>query len=482
MNNNITNKTSKGTVWSMLERFSSIGIQLICTLIIARFVSPDQFGLISMLSIFIALSQVIVDSGFSQALIRDQEATQVDYSSVFFFNILIGITIYIVSFYSAPLISEFYNEPELTRLVRVSFLSLISMSFSVVQQAILLKEFNFSKISKISISSALISGFLGIVTAYYMKNAWALVIQSLSFSVLRTILFWNLSTWKPIIIFEWKSIKKYFLFSINLLGSNLISSITDNLPNLLIGKFQSANNLAYYSIPEKIQRSISGTISFSIHRVSYSAMSQFQQNKEHLLSYSQKVVGIAFFIISPIMLYIGQYSRELILLFLSSDWITSAYYLKYLVIVGMLFCFSDINMDILIIRGKTKLVFLIEVIRKIIFITFLFIGVLNSMKLLLILLIIYQLFNAIFVSSLALRELSANILYTIKAIIPTLYCLLSSFIINLILINLHLTIITSIILGFFVTFIFYIGTAYIINNYYLKFIQLEFKLMVRSRK
>lgn len=422
-----------------------------------------------------AFSMVIIDSGFSQALIRDQNVNQRDYSSVFYFNIFVGLCVYLIAYFSAPYISLFYNEPLLTPLIRVTFISMVCLSFSVVQQARLFKEVNFATVSKISLISAIISGICGIYTAYLFRNAWALIVQSVSSACIRTCLFWFYGKWYPSLIFSLQSIKKYLIFSMNLLGTNMIASITDNLPNLLIGKYFNASALAYYTIPEKIQRSIAGTISFSIHRVSYPIMVSFQNEQQQLLEYSKKVVGMAFFIIAPLMLILAILSKPLILILLSEDWIEVATYLKYLAIYGALYCFADINLDILIVRGKTKKVFQIEIVRKIVFLICLIIGITATINVLLIMLVVYQLFNALFVSYFAEKEIGGNLLILFHATIPTLCCLIPAGIVCSLITLLNLPNVLCVLLASCSLIGIYLLVAKLSNNCYFNFSYNNFK-------
>lgn len=469
MGQSVANKSAKGTLWSMIERFATMGIQLLCTLIIARFISPDQFGLVGMISIFMAFSMVIIDSGFSQALIRDQKASQLDYSSVFYFNIFIGALVYILAYITAPYIAKFYNEPLLTSLIRVTFISMVCLSLSVVQQARLFKDVNFKTVSKISFAAALLSGIAGIYAAYIMHNVWALIIQSVSSSIFRVIFLWYYTKWYPSFVYSWQSISKYLAFSLNLLGTNIVASITDNLPNLLIGKYYNPSSLAYYTIPEKIQRSVAGTLSFSIHRVSYPIMASFQDNNVKMLSYCHKVIGMAFFTISPLMLILGILAEPFISTILSLEWITSAKYLQYLAVFGALYCFGDINLDILIVRGKTKQVLYIEIIRKIIFVLTIIIGLSISMIGLLSLLVIYQLFNGIFVSYFAEKEIGGSLFILLKTIFPTLLCLCPAAIGGYLITLLYLNSFLILCLGTISIIIIYIICAKLTNNEYWNF-------------
>jgi len=398
MTDNVKSKTIKGTFWSMVERFSTMGIQLLCTLVMAQFLSPEEFGLIGMMSIFLAFSNILIDAGFSQAVIRERNVTQLDYCSIFHFNIFLGLLLYGVFFFVSPLIAGFYGQPRLILLIRVSFLSMLIFSTSIVQQARLLKAVDFAKISKVSLVSVIISGIVGIAAAVYTHSVWALIAQSVSFALLRSIMLWIISNWRPQMHFSIVSINKYIGFSLNLLGTNIIAAITDNLPNLFIGKCYSASVLGNYTIPDKLQRSVAGTISLSIHRVSYPVMATFQDDDTHLRDYSQKVVGMAFFVISPIMMFLWIESNDLFDLLLPSDWNHAADYFRYMCIIGAVYCFADINLDILMVKGKSSWVFRIEIVRKIIFVGSLLLGITYDIDTLLQILIAYNVFNALFVS------------------------------------------------------------------------------------
>lgn len=409
MSINTTKQSVNGTFWSMIERLSTMGIQLLCTLVIAQFLSPSEFGLVGMMTIFIAFSYILVDGGFGQAIVREPNVTATDYSSIFYFNIALGGFAYLFIFFCAPWIALFYDEPQLTILLRVDFFAVVFQAFSVVQMAQLQKSVNFSRISKVSFIAVVCSGVIGIAVAYWLRNVWALVAQNVSFIFLRALLFWIFSQWHPSCIFHWKSIQKYLKFSLNLLGTRLIAAITDNAPNLLIGKSFTATDLGNYTVPNKLQISIAGTLSFAIHRVSYPIMSTFQDDIDRLRSYSQKVVGMAFYITAPIMLLLMIESDDIFAIILPPEWAVAALYFKYLCFIGAIFCFADINMDILIVRNKANLVFRMEIIRKTLFILILVVGVMTNMTMLIYLLVIWNIFNALYVSYFAGKEIQCSL-------------------------------------------------------------------------
>ena len=419
--------TIKGTVWSMIERFSTMGIQLLCTLAIAQYLAPSEFGLVSMMSIFLSFSMVMAEAGFGQAIIREKNVLPIDTSSIFFFNIWVALIIYGLCFCCAPLIAIFYKQPELTQLVRVSFLAIIVHSFAIVQGALLQKSVNFSVVSKISLISVLLSGIIGIGVAVIYKNVWALVIQSLGFATFQTCFYWIFCKWRPTLSFSWNAVKKYLSFSLNLLGSRMIAALADNMANLFIGRAYTSTELGNYTVPDKLQRSIAGTISFSIHRVSYPVMASFQDDIPSLRDYSQKVVGMAFYITAPIMIYLLIVSPQFFSLILPSQWAESSYYFRYMCIIGAIFCFADINMDVLLVRGKSSLVFKLEICRKIVLVLSLFIGVIYTINVLLIILIGYNIFNTVLINYFYGKEICCSLLKQLNNVLPiVLWILISS--------------------------------------------------------
>ena len=398
-----------GTFWSMIERFAKMGIQILCTFVIAQFVPPSEFGLVSMMSIFLAFSTILIDSGFGQAIIHEQHVTREDESSIFWFNILLGGIVYGVFWLIAPLIANFYEEPQLTILIRVAFLALIFQSLIVVQQGLMFKEVNFKSVSKISFWAVFLSGIAGIAVAYWRKDVWGLIVQNLLFAILQTLFFWFYSKWRPQFLFSFACVRKYLRFSMNLLGSNMLAAITDNLANLFVGKAYNSTILGHYTMANKIPYLTSGTISYGIKRVSYSMMSTFQDDDKHLASYSQRVVGTAFWILAPIMILMFLLSEEFIGWLFPEEWAPAAVYLRYFCIIGLVYCFSDINQDILLVKGRTDILFRLDIVRRTILVIILFIGIQYDVEFLLTLLTAYNILNGLVVSYIAGRLIHCNL-------------------------------------------------------------------------
>ncbi len=405
----VLRKSIIGTAWSMVERMAKMGIQLVCTFVIAQFVAPSEFGLVSMMSIFLAFSTILIDSGFSQALIHEQQVTKEDESSIFWFNMLLGVVLYGLFWITAPLIADFYNEPQLTILIRVAFLALIFQSLIVVQQGLLFKSVDFKVVSKISFWAVLLSGIAGIIVSYIRRDVWGLIVQNLSFAVLQTLFFWVYSRWRPQLLFSMACVRKYLKFSMNLLGSNLLAAITDNLANLFVGKAYNATVLGHYTIANKIPMLSAGTICYGIKRVSYSMMSTFQDDNKQLASYSQRVVGTAFWILAPVMALMFIFAKPFIGWLFPEEWAPAAVYLRYFCVMGAVFCFSDINQDILLVKGRTDLLFRLDIVRRTLLVVLLVIGIQYNVEVLLMLLTAYSILNALVVSWLAGRLIACNL-------------------------------------------------------------------------
>ena len=240
-------KTLSGVLWSCVERFSVQGIQFVIMVIMARILLPSDYGMIGMLAIFIAIAQTLIDSGFSNALIQKKDRSEIDYSTVFYFNIAVGIVLYFILFFSSPLIARFYNTPQLTGLTRVLALNLFINSLAVVQRAILSIKIDFKTQAKASFSAAIISGIVGIVMAYTGFGVWSLAVQTVLNAFVNTVLLWIFSKWIPLKVFSFESFKKLFTFGSKLLASGLLDTIYRNIYTIVIGKKFASTDLGYFT-------------------------------------------------------------------------------------------------------------------------------------------------------------------------------------------------------------------------------------------
>ena len=371
MTENLKRKTVSGVMWSAIERFSLQGVQFVMQLVMARLILPYEYGMIAMLTIFLQIAQAFIDSGFTNALIQKKDRTEVDYSTVFYFNIIIALLFYCILFVSAPLIAKFYNMPDLILVMRVMALSLIILSFSAVHKTKLTIEINFKIQSKITLIAAGISGIIGVGIAYLGYGVWALVYQSILNAMLTTILFNCFYRWKPLKTFSMKSFKRLFSFGSKLLVSGLIHTVYYNLYGIVIGKRFSAAELGYYTRAEQFAILPSYNLSAIITRVTFPILSSIQDDNERLASTYRKYIRLSSYLIFPLMVGLASLANPLVDLFLTEKWNGTVALLQILCFDWMFDHLSGINLNLLYVKGRSDLALRLEIIKKIIAITIL---------------------------------------------------------------------------------------------------------------
>ena len=376
MSERTANKMAINTIWNALERFSQMGIQLVCTFILARFLTPTDFGLLGMIIVFTEISRTLIDSGFTAALIRSKEVTEEDYCSVFYLNITIGAILYIILFLSTGLIADFYHQPIFRDMCKVSFLIIPIFSFQVVHNAIFDRTLQFKKKGLLAVTASIISSLIAIFLAYRWRNVWALVIQNLSTYLVLTVLYWLFGSWRPKFLFSWKSISKYFNFSKNLLLSSLIGSVFSNINALLIGRFYTPSDLGYYSQANRLNMVASNQTTNIIKSVSYPILSQVNNRGGNLKEGYKKVIKISLLFVGLIMVMIMAIARDLIVVLMGSEeWRIAGNYLMILSFCGMLFPLHSINENILRVTGNSKTLLYLEVCRRLLLLSIIFITV-----------------------------------------------------------------------------------------------------------
>ena len=365
MAESLKNKTVKGTIWSSLERFSVQGIQFVVMIIMARILTPEDYGIVGMLTIFIAVSQSLIDSGFSQALIRKQDRSEIDNSTVFYFNIGVGCVLYLVLYFSAPLIASFFSEYKLIAITRIIGLSLIFNSLSVVQRALLTVKLDFKTQAKASFVGAIISGAVGILMALAGFGVWAIVWQQISNLAIITLLLWLLSHWKPIWTYSWKSFKELFVFGSKLLASGLLDTIYNNLYFIIIGKVFKASDLGFYTRATQFTTFTSSNITGIFQRVSYPVLCTIQNDDDRLRDIYRKILRISAFIIFPLMMGLAAIAKPMIISFLTDKWLFAALLIQILCFSQMWYPINAINLNLLQVKGRSDLFLKLEIIKKI---------------------------------------------------------------------------------------------------------------------
>ena len=361
---NLKQKSIDAIVWSLFERYGIQIVSIIIGIILARLLTPNDYGLIGMITVFFVFARVFVISGFGIAYIQKKDATDIDASTIFFFNIFVGIFFYVLLWFCAPLIAQFYDKPVLLNLTRVSSLVLIINAFGMMQINKLTKEVNFRMKSIISIFSVIASGIIGITAALNGYGVWSLVVQQISGASLTVVGLWIFYKWRPKFIFSMTSLKSMFSFSSWLLFSNIIVSFFDNLYLLMIGKFFPAAELGFYTKAQGYQRIVSRQPAKAVGFVSFSVFAKLQDNKAALKNSMKKFSQNMLFFIAPLSMVLIVIAEPLIEIVLTQKWLPMVPYLKLLLIAGLFFSLQLINVQLLISQGKSNLNFNLNLVKN----------------------------------------------------------------------------------------------------------------------
>lgn len=384
MKDNLKGKTINGLMWSFVGNFSTQGVQFVVGIVLARMLSPQEFGLIGMLAVFIAISQAFIDSGFSTALIRKKECISLDYSTVFFFNLLFSVILYLTLYFGASLISNFFNEPQLTILLRILGIGLIINAFSIVQGTILTKQINFKLQTRISVISAIVSGIVGVAMAYNGYGIWSLVTKTLVSYLITTVLLWLWNGWRPTFIFSLESFKELFSFGSKIFISVLIDTIYRNIYYIIIGKYFSASQLGYYTRADQFSALPSQNITTVIHNVTFPVLASIQNDMPRLKSSYRKLIKSTMLITFMLMLGMSAVSESLIISLIGEKWEPSVIYLQLVCFVGMFYPLHALNLNMLQVQGRSDLFLRLEVIKKIIAVPTILLGIFLGVKVLII--------------------------------------------------------------------------------------------------
>lgn len=369
----------KKAVNSVLWRIAEIGgrqiINLLISIVLARLILPESFGAVAMLTIFTTIADVFVDSGFSTAIIRKTNRTEADCSTVFWFNIVVAIFFYGVLFFCAPLIADFYEMPILNPVLRVSAIGIVINSFAGLQRSLLTAEMQFKTLAQLSIVSLIISGAVGMVMAYYDFQVWALVAQTLVAAVIGTIFIWWKSTWRPRLIFSTASFREFFGFGSKLLASRLLDTVYNNMYGVIIGKVFKASDLAFYNRGSSLGQLASSTPTGVLQSVTYPTLCKLQDDESALRNGYRRVLKISAFVIFPLCLGMGAVAYPLVNTLYTKTWIYAATLLQIMVFSMMWYPIHAINLNLLMVKGRSDLFFQLEVIKKILGVTMLCITV-----------------------------------------------------------------------------------------------------------
>lgn len=344
-------------VWTALQKYSTMFIQFISGIILARLLTPHDYGCIGMLSIFMVLAEAFIDGGFGSALIQKKKPTQADYSTIFFWNVFMSIIMYSVLYVTAPAIARFYNIPLLCDVLRMQGLVLFIYAFNIVQRNQLRKKLNFKILSKVTIVTSITSLAITIFLAYHGFGVWSLVANNIVSAAIPAFVFWFYFKWRPIWSFSWQSFRELFSFGGYMLLSHFINELGKQIPGLLIGRLYNAATLGYLSKAMGTERLASHTISSVITSVTYPLYATVQDDKRHLASIVKRLTIVISYCTFPLMFILMLLAKPIFVILYSDRWLSSVFYFQVLCIVGISSCLQSINTQSIAAIGKSKQMF-----------------------------------------------------------------------------------------------------------------------------
>ncbi len=377
-------KTVTGLMWNAVGTLSNSIIIFVVSIILARALTPYEFGIIGMTAFFIAISQTFIDSGFSSALIRKTDSTEADYATVFYYNLAVGLALYGVLFAASGYIAQFFGEPILRPVIRVLGLDLVIRSLTIIQLTLLIKKVNFRLQAKIQIIAAALSGIIAIAMAYSGYGVWSLVARTITSAFFISAMLWLWNAWRPVSNFSAKSFKELFGFGSRLLASGLLETTFNNIYYLVIGKYFAAKELGFFTRAQMFVDLPAQQLTGIISKVSYPVLSELREQKELLFNgYRRLITGIAF-ISFTLMAMLAAMAEPVVITLIGENWRPVIPYLRLLSFVGMLYPLHALNLNILNVMGRSDLFLRLEVMKKLLLIPVIVLGVIYGIPIMIV--------------------------------------------------------------------------------------------------
>lgn len=358
-------QASSGFTWTFIQQFGHQFIGFLVSMILARILLPEEFGLVGMIGIFIAIGTGLMDSGLNQSLIRGKEMDQGDYSTVFFFNLIASIILYVIIYFCAPLIANFYDQPVLTNLVRVYCLIFIISSFAAVQNARLTKKLDFKTQTIIAIPASIVGGIVGITMAYTGFGVWSLVWNSLVVSLVGTVQLWLYSKWTPDLIFDIKKFKDHFNFGYKLALSGLLDKIFNNIYLIVIGKYFAASQVGFYTRAETLKHLPVRNIANALNKVTYPLFATIQDDDLRLKRVYRQLMQMVTFVVSPVLIFMAVLGEPIFVFLFTEKWLPAVPFFQILCATGILYPIHAYNLNVLKVKGRSDLYLKLEIIKKV---------------------------------------------------------------------------------------------------------------------
>jgi O-antigen/teichoic acid export membrane protein len=475
-NSSLKSKTINALIWNSIQRFGVLLLSFLCNLVLARLLSPSDFGSIAMLSLFIELSRIFIDSGFGAAIIQKKNITQKDLSTIFFWNLTVSVILVIILYFSAPAIAEFYQIPLLEDILRIQSISLIINSFCIIQTCKLTKELKFKILSVRGIFSALAGSLIAIVMAFFNYGVWSLVAKELIAGIVSVFLLWAIVKWRPVLIFSWTSFKELFSYGSKLLLSSLINTLYMNIQTLVIGRFFSAKDLGYYSQANKLESLSATSLTTIVGQVTFPVFSSISDDYERLKDVVRKNMKTINFMAFPLLIFLIIIAKPLIVFLFTDKWLNSVPFFQILCINGMLSPLNTANTQIFKAIGRSDIYFKLQLIKRIVGIGIILysvqFGIMAMMWATAIVSYVFYAINLYFTHRYFIYSVSEQL----KDIIPIfIVSLLSGGITYFLLFQINLANIMTLLTGIVLFSAFYIGLSHICKIDGLKYIYLIIK-------
>jgi teichuronic acid exporter len=361
---NLKARALHAVLWSSLQRVGQQGIQFVITIILARLLLPAQFGLVGMLTIFMELARVFIDSGFGAALVQRKETTHVEECSMFYFNILVGVLAAGLLCAASPWIARFYGQPILTPLTCALSVTLVFHSLAGVQTALLNKRIDFKTLLKVSMSASALSGAIGVVMALRGCGVWSLVGQYIAASFFRTLFLWRLNTWRPRLVFRLAALRVLFRFGSCLLASSLLNTVFENIYVVVIGRLFAPAQLGLYSGARRIQNMATLNVTGVVTQVAFPVFAMIQDDPVRLKRSMRKAMTTLALVNFPVMVGLALTARPLVYVLLTEKWAACIPWMQLLCVAGLLYPFQSLHLNVLKAQGRSDLFFLLEIIKK----------------------------------------------------------------------------------------------------------------------
>ena len=366
MADSLKNKTVNGVAWSAIDNVVQFGVTFVVSIVLARLLSPDDYGLIGIITIFTAICTTLINGGFTTALIRKKNATDDDYNTSFIVNLGMSLLLYVIIFFCSPLIADFFARQELLALTRVSSISMVIGAMALVQQTRLTKRIDFKTQTKVTLFASVCSGIIGIAMAFMGFGVWSLVAQQISSQTMRTALLWFYNKWVPKLSFSSVSFHELFGFGWKMMVSSVLETVWKELYQVVVGKYYSPATLGQYTRSKQFSQLFSSNLTTVIQRVTYPVLSNIQDEKERMVAAYRRIIKVTMFVTAISMFFLGAISEPLLYCLIGPKWHEAATYLPLICISGSLYPLQALNLNMLQVQGRSDLFLWLEIMKKII--------------------------------------------------------------------------------------------------------------------